>query len=69
MTTTLAFHHHPLSLELWRRLAVGAATLVVMLTAALTVVLVVGTTSSGSQPGHGVPYDPACAPTFVTHPC
>jgi hypothetical protein len=68
MTTTFVTHH-PLSLETWRRLAVGAAGLVIALVAALTTILVVGMSSGGSQPGAGAPYDPGCAPTAVIHPC
>jgi hypothetical protein len=68
MTTTFVFDH-PLTLETWRRLAVGAAAIVVVLLVALTTILVVGTSSGSSQPGAGVPYDPGCAPTAVVHPC
>jgi hypothetical protein len=68
MTTTFVFHH-PLSLETWRGLAVGAGAVIVVLIAVLTAVLVVGTSSGGSQPGSTAPYQPRCAPTAVIHPC
>ena len=67
MTTTL--FSQSVSLETWRRLALGAATLVLALLATIATILIVGTSHGGSQPPPSTPNDPNCQPTAVVHVC